>query len=83
MEDKKPPSNWPPQGNVEFRDYSVRYREGLDLVLKNLSLQVKGGEKVPLRPYMSASTPSAQVTLEECVLSWCLTVQFWCTWLAL
>ncbi|XP_012669991.1 ATP-binding cassette sub-family C member 3 isoform X2 [Clupea harengus] len=46
VEDKKPPSNWPPQGNVEFRDYSVRYREGLDLVLKNLSLQVKGGEKI-------------------------------------
>ncbi|XP_076154345.1 ATP-binding cassette sub-family C member 3 isoform X1 [Alosa pseudoharengus] len=46
IEDKKPPSNWPPQGNVEFRDYSVRYREGLDLVLKNLSLQVKGGEKI-------------------------------------
>ncbi|CAL8304688.1 unnamed protein product [Lota lota] len=46
VEDKRPPSDWPPQGNVEFRDYSVRYREGLDLVLKNLTLSVKGGEKV-------------------------------------
>ncbi|XP_062330079.1 ATP-binding cassette sub-family C member 3 isoform X3 [Osmerus eperlanus] len=46
IEDKKPPSDWPTQGNVEFRDYSVRYREGLDLVLKNLSLSVKGGEKI-------------------------------------
>ncbi|KAM7371220.1 hypothetical protein PAMP_010709 [Pampus punctatissimus] len=46
VEDKKPPPNWPMQGNVEFHDYSVRYREGLDLVLKNLSLSVKGGEKI-------------------------------------
>lgn len=50
MEDKKPPPEWPSQGNVEFHDYSVRYREGLDLVLKQLSLSVKGGEKVGCRP---------------------------------
>lgn len=46
VEDKKPPPDWPTEGNVEFQDYSVRYREGLDLVLKNLTLSVKGGEKV-------------------------------------
>ncbi|XP_038591350.1 canalicular multispecific organic anion transporter 2 isoform X1 [Micropterus salmoides] len=46
VEDKKPPPEWPMEGNVEFRDYSVRYREGLDLVLKKLSLSVKGGEKI-------------------------------------
>ncbi|XP_067433255.1 ATP-binding cassette sub-family C member 3 isoform X2 [Thunnus thynnus] len=46
VEDKKPPPNWPMQGNVEFHNYSVRYREGLDLVLKNLTLSVKGGEKI-------------------------------------
>lgn len=46
MEDKKPPLEWPMQGNVEFNDYSVRYREGLDLVLKDITLKVKGGEKV-------------------------------------
>lgn len=50
VEDKKPPPEWPSQGNVEFHDYSVRYREGLDLVLKQLSLSVKGGEKVGYRP---------------------------------
>uniref|UniRef100_A0AAQ6A569 ATP-binding cassette, sub-family C (CFTR/MRP), member 3 n=1 Tax=Amphiprion ocellaris TaxID=80972 RepID=A0AAQ6A569_AMPOC len=46
VEDKKPSSEWPMQGNVEFNDYSVRYREGLDLVLKNITLKVKGGEKI-------------------------------------
>ncbi|XP_029134337.1 ATP-binding cassette sub-family C member 3 isoform X2 [Labrus bergylta] len=46
VEDKKPPPEWPQKGNVEFQDYSVRYREGLDLVLKKLTLNVKGGEKI-------------------------------------
>ncbi|XP_017339262.2 ATP-binding cassette sub-family C member 3 isoform X2 [Ictalurus punctatus] len=46
VEDKKPSSDWPSEGNVTFTDYSVRYREGLDLVLRNISLQVKGGEKI-------------------------------------
>ncbi|KAG9350266.1 hypothetical protein JZ751_026620, partial [Albula glossodonta] len=46
IEDKKPPPEWPAQGKVEFHDYSVRYREGLDLVLKNLTLSVNGGEKI-------------------------------------
>ncbi|XP_069563543.1 ATP-binding cassette sub-family C member 3 isoform X1 [Brachyistius frenatus] len=46
VEDKKPAPEWPVEGNVEFHDYSVRYREGLDLVLRNISLTVKGGEKI-------------------------------------
>ncbi|XP_066521778.1 ATP-binding cassette sub-family C member 3 isoform X2 [Hoplias malabaricus] len=44
--DKKPHDDWPSEGNVEFLEYSVRYREGLDLVLRNISLKVKGGEKI-------------------------------------
>lgn len=44
--EKKPPPDWPSLGNVEFVDYSVRYREGLDLVLRNISLKVRGGEKI-------------------------------------
>ncbi|XP_075034070.1 ATP-binding cassette sub-family C member 3 isoform X2 [Mixophyes fleayi] len=46
IEDKKPPAGWPSNGEVVLSNYSVRYRPGLDLVLKNLSLNVKGGEKV-------------------------------------
>ncbi|KAM8945709.1 ATP-binding cassette sub-family C member 3 [Pelodytes ibericus] len=46
IEDKQPPKDWPSKGEVELMNYSVRYRAGLDLVLKNLNLKVKGGEKV-------------------------------------
>ncbi|PVZ97837.1 hypothetical protein BB558_006196, partial [Smittium angustum] len=29
--DNKPPSEWPDKGEISFRQYSTRYREGLDL----------------------------------------------------
>lgn len=40
------PREWPEKGQVDFKDFEVRYREGLDLVLKGISFSVKGGEKV-------------------------------------
>nr|XP_013004976.1 canalicular multispecific organic anion transporter 2 isoform X2 [Cavia porcellus] len=46
VEGSRPPEGWPLHGEVEFRNYSVRYRPGLELVLRNLSLCVHGGEKV-------------------------------------
>ncbi|XP_037664364.1 canalicular multispecific organic anion transporter 2 isoform X2 [Choloepus didactylus] len=46
IEGSCPPEGWPQHGEVEFRNYSVRYRPGLELVLKDLSLRVHGGEKV-------------------------------------
>ncbi|KFZ64379.1 Canalicular multispecific organic anion transporter 2, partial [Antrostomus carolinensis] len=46
IEGKSPPEDWPSKGELEFVNYSVRYRKGLDLVLKGLNLQVHGGEKI-------------------------------------
>ncbi|KAJ6660365.1 hypothetical protein lerEdw1_017788 [Lerista edwardsae] len=46
IEDNRPSEDWPTQGEVQFVNYSVRYRKGLDLVLKDISLNVKGGEKI-------------------------------------
>ena len=37
---------WPVEGKVQFERYSTRYREGLDLVLKQISCDIRGGEKV-------------------------------------
>ncbi|XP_038107556.1 multidrug resistance-associated protein 1-like [Culex quinquefasciatus] len=37
---------WPIDGNVDFNNYKIRYREGLDLVIRGISLSVKGGEKI-------------------------------------
>lgn len=46
VESNRAPEGWPTRGMVEFRNYSVRYRPGLELVLKNLTVHVQGGEKV-------------------------------------
>ncbi|KFO86646.1 Multidrug resistance-associated protein 1, partial [Buceros rhinoceros silvestris] len=41
-----PASTWPDEGKVEFRGYGLRYREDLDLVLKNINVTINGGEKI-------------------------------------
>ena len=46
VEDKIPESKWPSKGNVEFKDYATRYRQELDLVLHNVSFQIRPLEKV-------------------------------------
>ncbi len=42
----RPKLSWPAQGAISFKDYSARYRPGLDLVLKNISLQITSHEKI-------------------------------------
>ncbi|THG96760.1 hypothetical protein EW026_g5132 [Hermanssonia centrifuga] len=41
-----PPPSWPVIGAVEFKDVDLAYRPGLPLVLKGVSFEIKGGEKV-------------------------------------
>ncbi|GAB0137168.1 hypothetical protein EsDP_00005448 [Epichloe bromicola] len=46
VEKNRPPESWPDEGNVEFVDYSTRYREDLDPVLKSINLRINAREKV-------------------------------------
>lgn len=41
-----PPPSWPQKGTIEFKNVELRYRENLPLVLKNVSFDIKAGEKV-------------------------------------
>ncbi|CAH0022950.1 unnamed protein product [Clonostachys rhizophaga] len=43
---RRPPVAWPARGDLDFVNYSTRYREGLDLVLKNVNLDIKSHEKI-------------------------------------
>ena len=42
----RPKASWPAKGAVEFKNYSTRYRQGLDLVLKNINLSFEAHEKI-------------------------------------
>ncbi|XP_076766694.1 multidrug-Resistance like Protein 1 isoform X1 [Xylocopa sonorina] len=61
--DFTPSPEWPNQGRVEFKDYKVRYREGLELVLRGLSFSVKGGEKVGIVGRTGAGKSSLTLAL--------------------
>jgi ABC-type multidrug transport system fused ATPase/permease subunit len=43
-----PPSSWPDRGEITFTNVEMSYREGLPLVLKDVSFNVRAGEKVCL-----------------------------------
>lgn len=43
-----PPTGWPTTGQIELRHVNLRYREGLPLVLKDVSLVIRDREKVGL-----------------------------------
>jgi len=59
----RPPANWPAKGAVEFKNYSARYREGLDLVLKNVNLDVKSHEKIGIVGRTGAGKSSLTLAL--------------------
>jgi len=43
------PREWPSDGVIEFKNYSTRYRPGLELVLRNITCVVQSGEKVTVK----------------------------------
>ena len=41
-----PDPEWPPHGTIQFKDVKMSYRQGLPLVLKGISFEIRPGEKV-------------------------------------
>ncbi|XP_020285956.1 multidrug resistance-associated protein 1 isoform X1 [Pseudomyrmex gracilis] len=58
-----PPKEWPMHGRVDFKDFKVRYREGLDLVLNGLTFSVLGGEKIGIVGRTGAGKSSLTLAL--------------------
>ncbi|KAK6086716.1 hypothetical protein SCUP234_02236 [Seiridium cupressi] len=40
------PEEWPSTGAIQFEDVSAAYKEGTDLVLRNITLQIQPGQRV-------------------------------------
>ena len=43
---KKTAISWPDKGYIKFDNYSVKYREDLDFVLKDINAEIMPGEKI-------------------------------------
>ncbi|KAK9461507.1 P-loop containing nucleoside triphosphate hydrolase protein [Lipomyces oligophaga] len=63
VKDHRPPKAWPSHGEVVFDHYSTRYREGLDLVLKDINLSIKPREKVGIVGRTGAGKSSLTLSL--------------------
>ncbi|KAL5244983.1 hypothetical protein ACI65C_012393 [Semiaphis heraclei] len=58
-----PPKEWPTRGEIQFKNLKVRYREGLDLVLKGLDILVEGGQTVGIVGRTGAGKSSLTLSL--------------------
>ncbi|KAH9380804.1 hypothetical protein HPB48_020242 [Haemaphysalis longicornis] len=61
--DFKPDNMWPTAGRVVFDNYSTRYRDDLELVLKGISCDVSPGEKVGIVGRTGAGKSSLTLSL--------------------
>ncbi|CAO3572885.1 unnamed protein product [Mortierella alpina] len=61
--DSKTDKDWPQHGGIEFQNYSTRYREGLELVLKHVDLSIRAGERVGIVGRTGAGKSSVTMAL--------------------
>ena len=62
------PSPWPSSGKIEFEGASMRYREGLKLVMERVSFSIAGGERVGIVGRTGAGQYRGHGTVRACVL---------------
>jgi len=43
---RRPPDEWPYSGKIVMEEFDLKYREGLPLVLKQITCDIRPGEKV-------------------------------------
>ena len=59
----RPPPEWPVEGHVKFDHYSTRYRENLNLVLRDITIDIAGGTKVGIVGRTGAGKSSLTLAL--------------------
>jgi ATP-binding cassette subfamily C (CFTR/MRP) protein 1 len=63
VRNNRPQPTWPANGAIQFNDYSMRYRPGLELVLKNIGLSIKAREKIGVVGRTGAGKSSLTLSL--------------------
>ncbi|ODQ63868.1 multidrug resistance-associated protein 1 [Nadsonia fulvescens var. elongata DSM 6958] len=63
VESNRPPSSWPERGHIQFKNFSTRYRENLDLVLDGIDLEILPKEKVGIVGRTGAGKSSLTLAL--------------------
>ncbi|CAG8439209.1 14222_t:CDS:10 [Cetraspora pellucida] len=63
IDNYRPSPTWPQNGLVEYKEYSTRYRPGLELVLKGVSFVVKPKEKIGIVGRTGAGKSSLTLSL--------------------
>lgn len=58
-----PPPSWPTQGNITFKNLSLRYDAGEPLVLKQLTFSIKSKEKIGIVGRTGAGKSSIIIAL--------------------
>ena len=61
--ESRPDANWPAQGNIDFVDYSTRYRADLTPVLSSVTFSIKAGERVGIVGRTGAGKSSLAMAL--------------------
>uniref|UniRef100_F6PGX9 Uncharacterized protein n=1 Tax=Ciona intestinalis TaxID=7719 RepID=F6PGX9_CIOIN len=76
IKDETPDKDWPSIGGIKFEDYSTRYRSELDLVVKNINADIKGGEKIGIVGRTGAGKSSLTLALFRIIESadGCITI---------
>ncbi|KAJ8692856.1 hypothetical protein PTI98_010127 [Pleurotus ostreatus] len=67
LPDRKPPAPWPSKGDVELKNVVLSYRPELPAVLKNVSMVVRGGEKIGIVGRTGAGKSSIMTALYRLV----------------
>ena len=63
VEGSNVPKEWPQYGVVKFDHYQTRYREGLDLVLRDIHFESMSGEKIGIVGRTGAGKSSLTLSL--------------------
>ncbi|KAM6504240.1 ATP-binding cassette transporter YOR1 [Amanita muscaria] len=67
LPDAKLPNSWPAEGQVELDKVVLSYRPGLPVVLRGITMSVKGGEKIGIVGRTGAGKSSLMIALYRLV----------------